>query len=755
MRRLIVLPLAAAALLAPAAAQAAPTVYAAASLRAAFPEIDSAPTYNFAGSNVLQRQIESGAPADVFAVGQPEGGAGAVRGGPLHAPGDVRDQQGRRARPGEQPGAASARSTTSTAGAQQAAGGRRPRACRSATTRGGCCSGCGSPRSSPATRSRSRRNVANITAKVALGISRRRLHVQDRRHRRRQPREEDQDPQVGAAAGALPDVRRAAAGRRHRGRAGVHPQGDRRARAARRCASGTSACRRGADTLLRAAFTALLALCLGVVLAFLAVPIVALFAEVPLRDVPGLLREPAVRDAIATTARTNAVANVLILGFGTPAAYLLATRRFRGRALVVTRARAAARAAARRGRDRAARRVRRRRAVRRPSSRAPGIVLPVHASGPSCSPSRSWPRRSTCARRSPRSRASTRRSPTPRARSAPRRCARSRGSRCRSPPAGWPPAGCSRSRAGRRVRRHDPVRRQRPRRDPDAHARRLRAARGRLRRRARDRHPARRAQRRRAALLQAPLALAQLELDINVPLRAFSVDVALTVGGETLALVGPSGAGKTTVLRCVAGLHRPARGRIALGDDVWFDSARRIDRPPDRRSVGLVFQEYALFPHMTRARRTSASAAATRVDDLLGRLGIAHLAAREARAGCRAANASVSPSPARSPATRRCCCSTSRSPRSTRTRAPSVREQLADLLAELAIPALLVTHDFTDAAALADTRRGRARRPPAPARDARPNCSPAPPTRFVASLTGGNLLTGDRDSRSPAAAPSV
>lgn len=65
-------------------------------------------------------------------------------------------------------------------------------------------------------------------------------------------------------------------------------------------------------------------------------PIVALFTEVPLTDVPGLLREPAVRQAIETTARTNAVANVLILGFGTPAAYLLATRRFPGRALVVT-----------------------------------------------------------------------------------------------------------------------------------------------------------------------------------------------------------------------------------------------------------------------------------------------------------------------------------------------------------------------------------------------------------------------------------
>ena len=61
---------------------------------------------------------------------------------------------------------------------------------------------------------------------------------------------------------------------------------------------------------LRAGFTALLALCLGVVLAFLAMPIVALFTEVPLRDVPGLLREPAVRTRSTVTARTNAIANV-------------------------------------------------------------------------------------------------------------------------------------------------------------------------------------------------------------------------------------------------------------------------------------------------------------------------------------------------------------------------------------------------------------------------------------------------------------
>jgi molybdate transport system permease protein len=91
--------------------------------------------------------------------------------------------------------------------------------------------------------------------------------------------------------------------------------------------------RAGAGTV---AFTGILALAAGVALTFLALPLVALFTEVPLADVPSLLGDPAVRDAIAVTARTNAVANVLIVGVGTPAAYLLATRTFRGRALAIT-----------------------------------------------------------------------------------------------------------------------------------------------------------------------------------------------------------------------------------------------------------------------------------------------------------------------------------------------------------------------------------------------------------------------------------
>jgi molybdate transport system permease protein len=91
--------------------------------------------------------------------------------------------------------------------------------------------------------------------------------------------------------------------------------------------------RAGAGT---AAFTGILALATGVAMTFLALPLVALFTEVPLGEVPSLLGDPAVRDAIAVTARTNAVANVLILAVGTPAAYLLATRAFPGRTLAIT-----------------------------------------------------------------------------------------------------------------------------------------------------------------------------------------------------------------------------------------------------------------------------------------------------------------------------------------------------------------------------------------------------------------------------------
>jgi molybdate transport system permease protein len=89
-------------------------------------------------------------------------------------------------------------------------------------------------------------------------------------------------------------------------------------------------------TVGRAGVAALSALLAGIVVAFLALPIIALFTEFPLGDVPDLLRDPCVQDALEVTARTNAIANALIIGLGTPTAYLIAARRFPGRALVIT-----------------------------------------------------------------------------------------------------------------------------------------------------------------------------------------------------------------------------------------------------------------------------------------------------------------------------------------------------------------------------------------------------------------------------------
>jgi molybdate transport system permease protein len=86
----------------------------------------------------------------------------------------------------------------------------------------------------------------------------------------------------------------------------------------------------------RAAFAALLALCAGIFLTFLAIPLLALFTETPLGRIPDLLSDPAVQDILSVTLRTNAIANGVILLLGTPTAYLLATRRFPGRALLVT-----------------------------------------------------------------------------------------------------------------------------------------------------------------------------------------------------------------------------------------------------------------------------------------------------------------------------------------------------------------------------------------------------------------------------------
>lgn len=69
--------------------------------------------------------------------------------------------------------------------------------------------------------------------------------------------------------------------------------------------------------------------------------------------------------------------------------------------------------------------------------------------------------------------------------------------------------------------------------------------------------------------------------------------------GEFLSLLGPSGCGKTTLLRSIAGLEQPDSGRVVLGDEVVFSAEEHLDTPPERRGVGMVFQDFALWPHLT------------------------------------------------------------------------------------------------------------------------------------------------------------
>ena len=204
--------------------------------------------------------------------------------------------------------------------------------------------------------------------------------------------------------------------------------------------------------------------------------------------------------------------------------------------------------------------------------------------------------------------------------------------------------------------------------------------------------------------------------------------------------MGPSGAGKSTVLRAIAGLRAPDRGRIALGQDVWFDAARRVDRPPEARSVGLVFQEYALFPHMT-VRANVGFGGKGGVDELLERLGIAHLAGeRPGRlSGGERQRVALARALARDPGV--LLLDEPMSALDAHTRA-GVRAHLQEVLARLRLPTLVVTHDFRDATALADRigviLDGRLHQIASAAELVR-----HPRDAFVASFTGGNVLPGD------------
>ena len=88
------------------------------------------------------------------------------------------------------------------------------------------------------------------------------------------------------------------------------------------------------------------------------------------------------------------------------------------------------------------------------------------------------------------------------------------------------------------------------------------------------------------------------DIDIRKDLGTARVELRVQTGAGITVLLGPSGAGKTSVLNMVAGLLRPDDGHVRVGGECLFDAAARIDRPPERRRCGYVFQDARLFPHL-------------------------------------------------------------------------------------------------------------------------------------------------------------
>jgi molybdate transport system ATP-binding protein len=233
-----------------------------------------------------------------------------------------------------------------------------------------------------------------------------------------------------------------------------------------------------------------------------------------------------------------------------------------------------------------------------------------------------------------------------------------------------------------------------------------------------------------------------LELDFSHPLRSFPAAVRLTVPrGTTTALVGPSGAGKTTVLRVIAGLLHPREGTLTVNGVPWLDTRRGHDLPPEERRVGYLFQEYALFPHLDVSRNVRfGSRDHGLADEMLDRFGITHLRHARTRdlSGGERQRVGLARALARDPDVLLLDEPLSALDAHTKV---TVRLELHQHLRDLDLPAIVVTHDFEDAAALADTigvivegqllQTGTA---------AELVTAPAGP--FVATFTGATLLPG-------------
>jgi molybdate transport system ATP-binding protein len=244
--------------------------------------------------------------------------------------------------------------------------------------------------------------------------------------------------------------------------------------------------------------------------------------------------------------------------------------------------------------------------------------------------------------------------------------------------------------------------------------------------------------------------VAEISADLGVRRNGFTLDVALQIGaGEVVALLGPNGAGKSTALRALAGLLRLTSGTIAISGEVVADPEHGIHRAPHERPIGVVFQDYLLFPHLSvldnvafgpLVQGLDKAAARQRATAWLARIGIADLA--------RAKPSAISGGQAQRVALARALATEPRlllldeplSALDAKTRL-LVRTEVRRHLADFPGATLMVTHDPVDAAVLADRlvviEEGRVVQQGTPRQVAR-----RPHTDYVARLVGLNLLAG-------------